>query len=84
VDGLVQGVGFRWFILSRAQELGVRGWVRNRPDGAVEVVGLATAETIARLDAIVRRGPPGGHVTQVTADDVPHESVDAKSFHIRR
>jgi acylphosphatase len=83
VDGRVQGVGFRWFIHVRALELGIRGWVRNLENGAVEVVGLATAETMARFDQIVRRGPPGAWVTSVTADDVPHEAVDSKSFTIR-
>jgi acylphosphatase len=84
VTGRVQGVGFRWYVLSLAQGLGVRGWVRNREDGAVEVVGLATESTIGRLDAIVRRGPPGSRVTDVTLEDVPHEDVDAKSFIVKR
>jgi acylphosphatase len=80
----VQGVGFRWYVLSLAQGLGVRGWVGNLDDGAVEVVGLATEASITKLDGIVRRGPPAAHVTDVTREDVPHEHVDAKSFIIKR
>ena len=38
VHGRVQGVGFRWFVTRNAKDLGVRGTVRNRPDGAVEAV----------------------------------------------
>lgn len=83
LEGRVQGVGLRWYVLSRAQALGVRGWVRNRLDGAVEVVGLATAETVGRLDALLVAGPPGARVSRVTREDVPHEFVDAKSFVIR-
>ncbi|HYA51782.1 MAG TPA: acylphosphatase [Streptosporangiaceae bacterium] len=81
--GRVQGVGFRWYVLNRAQALGVRGWVRNTPDGSVEVVGLATAATIDRLDALLAKGPPGARVIEVVRTDVPHEIVDGKSFTIR-
>ncbi len=38
VKGEVQGVGYRWFVRRAAQLLGVSGWVRNVPDGTVEVV----------------------------------------------
>jgi acylphosphatase len=60
------------------------GWVRNLSDGAVEVVGLASAETLAEFEAIVRRGPPGASVERLTSSDVPHHDVEAKSFHIKR
>ena len=83
VDGMVQGVGFRWFIHGRALSLGIRGWVRNLEDGAVEIVGLASEATMAEFDRIVRRGPPAAHVIGITTDDVPHELVDTKSFIIK-
>ena len=83
VEGRVQGVGFRWFVLSRAQGMGVRGWVRNLPDGAVEVVGLAAGGTMAELEALVRRGPPGAVVKRVEVSDVPHDHVESKSFIIK-
>ncbi len=81
--GRVQGVGFRWYVLNHARDLGVRGWVRNCEDGAVEVVGLATAATLERLDALVRAGPPGASVSRVTMEQIPHEIVDAKSFVVK-
>lgn len=81
--GRVQGVGFRWYVVNRAQALGVRGWVRNTPDGAVEVVALASAATIEKLDALLVKGPPGAYVLEVTRSDVQHELVDGKSFTIR-
>lgn len=81
---MVQGVGFRWYIQTRASSLGVRGWTRNLDDGTVEVVGMAAEATLLSLDEIVRRGPPGANVTTVTTDDVPHEAVDTKSFIIKR
>lgn len=81
--GRVQGVGFRWFALSQAQALGVRGWATNLADGSVEVVALATAETLTAFEEKIRRGPTGSQVTQVTVSDVPHETVDTKSFVIK-
>ena len=82
VVGRVQGVGFRWFVLNLAQTLGVSGWVRNTEEGAVEVVGLAGAETIDQLDAKLAAGPPGAHVLRIERSDVPHEIVEGKSFRI--
>jgi acylphosphatase len=63
--------------------MGVRGWARNLDDGSVEVVGLATAPTLATFEALVRQGPRGARVTEVTQEEVPHEVVDAKSFVIK-
>ena len=40
VSGRVQGVGFRYFVQDRAEELGVKGWARNLDDGRVEVYGV--------------------------------------------
>lgn len=61
--GRVQGVGFRWFVVERAQALGLTGWVRNRADGAVEgeAQGAKTAELVEEL----RRGPRSARVERV-------------------
>jgi acylphosphatase len=83
LSGRVQGVGFRWFVLNRAQALGVRGWVRNTEEGDVEVVALASAATIDQLDALLAKGPPGAWVTDVRRDEVQQELVDGKSFVIK-
>ena len=83
LGGRVQGVGFRWFVLNNAQALGVRGWVANLSDGAVEVVGLASSGTLDEFGAILAKGPPAARVTEVTSQDVPHQSVDSKSFIIK-
>ncbi len=83
LSGRVQGVGFRWFVLNRAQALGVRGWVRNTDEGDVEVVALASAATVERLDALLIAGPPGAHVTAVRRDEVQQELVEGKSFTIK-
>lgn len=83
VEGRVQGVGYRWFALNHAQALGVRGWVKNRDDGAVEVVGLATTPTAGEFEALLAKGPPGARVTRITKEHVPHEFVESKSFHVK-
>lgn len=83
VSGLVQGVGFRWFVQRRGHQLGLVGWVRNLPSGQVEVVARGSPEGIRELEAHLRRGPPAAEVERVEKLDLPHERVDCKSFEIR-
>jgi acylphosphatase len=76
VRGRVQGVGFRWFVRETARDLGLAGWVRNRPDGTVEVAAEGSAVTLERLRDELRKGPPGAAVTSVDdleADNRVHE-----------
>lgn len=83
VRGRVQGVGFRWYVMNQAQSLGVRGWVANTPDGSVEVVGLATAETLDRFQALLAKGPPAARVHHLESQSTPHDVVESKSFIIK-
>ena len=69
VRGRVQGVGFRWFVRERARELGVRGWVRNRTDGSVELEAAGDSASLQQLRELVARGPAGARVTSV--EDLP-------------
>jgi acylphosphatase len=62
VIGLVQGVGFRWFVRERARRLGLAGWVRNLPDGSVEVMAAGDPAQIGLLREELRRGPRGASV----------------------
>ena len=69
--GRVQGVGFRWFVTRNASDLGVRGTVRNRGDGAVEVVLQAEdSQTVAALVERIRTGPPASRVEGVECEPV--------------
>jgi acylphosphatase len=77
VQGRVQGVGFRWYVREQARLLGVRGWVRNRPDGSVEVAADGKPEALQSLRAWLNTGPPGANVTGVhdtggEIDELPH------------
>lgn len=65
VSGRVQGVGYRQFIYAGAQALGVRGYVRNRPDGSVECQAAGSEAELDRLEALLRRGPPHARVERV-------------------
>jgi acylphosphatase len=66
VEGRVQGVGFREACVQRAQALGVTGFVRNRRDGAVEVMLQGPAAAVARMVAWLHAGPPLAQVERVT------------------
>ena len=83
VRGIVQGVGYRWFVLREAQRLELRGWVSNLPDGTVEVVADGDERALASLEQILARGPRMAHVARVEKTDVPHEIMEIKSFDIR-
>jgi acylphosphatase len=57
VSGRVQGVGFRYFVQDHAAVEGVHGYVRNLPDGRVEVLVEGDEESVLRVERALRRGP---------------------------
>lgn len=65
VSGLVQGVFYRQSTADVAGGLGLRGWVRNLPDGRVEVQAEGTRQALEVLLAACRRGPPAARVAEV-------------------
>ena len=65
IRGRVQGVGFRWFIVEKAEQLNLAGWVRNRRDGCVEIAAAGPADALKQLDAAARQGPRGALVEEV-------------------
>lgn len=69
VSGRVQGVGFRFFAQRAARETGVRGWVRNLPDGNVETVAEGELQAVERYLERLRQGP--GRVTEVRSEEAP-------------
>ena len=68
MHGDVQGVGFRYFVMRAARPLGLHGWVRNRPEGTVELVAEGERHVLEQLLATVREGPRAAHVGHVEAD----------------
>jgi acylphosphatase len=67
VTGRVQGVGYRLWAERTAQELGLRGWVRNRADGSVELLVTGSGEGVTAMIDACRRGPRLADVEQVDA-----------------
>lgn len=69
VAGRVQGVFFRASAREVAEELGLTGWVRNLPDGRVEVVAVGDAQALARFRDWLRQGPERAVVTSVQCQE---------------
>lgn len=76
VAGRVQGVAFRWFGCRVADELGVKGWIRNRRDGRVEGEAFADAPLLERFLDRLRQGPRAARVESLEWDVIP----DQKAF----
>jgi len=69
IYGFVQGVGFRFAVQRAASSRDVSGWVRNRPDGAVEAVFEGEPEDVDALVDFCRRGPRGAEVERVEVEE---------------
>jgi acylphosphatase len=68
IQGLVQGVSYRWNLVQAARQRGVAGWVRNRHDGSVEAMIAGPQAALDDLVAWARRGPPGARVDRVDVE----------------
>ena len=77
ISGRVQGVGFRVFATTTAGREGLHGWVRNLPDGRVEISAEGEAEALGRFERHVRHGPPGAKVDHVDATEEGVSGTDA-------
>lgn len=71
VSGRVQGVGYRFHACDAAAREGLRGFVRNRSDGRVEVEAEGDAEAMERFERTLRQGPPTARVDAVTVTETP-------------
>lgn len=70
VQGMVQGVGYRYTMRLIAREAGVTGWVRNRYDGSVEAEVEGSDAQVDTVLAWMAEGPPGSRVTQASVTDI--------------
>ena len=65
VQGVVQGVGFRYFVRREALRLGLSGWVANEPDGSVAAVAEGPVAALEQFAELLSVGPAGASVTDV-------------------
>lgn len=65
VYGRVQGVFFRQTTLHEARQLNLTGWVRNEPDGTVQVIAEGDEQALRQFYAYLRQGPPGARVERI-------------------
>lgn len=85
IEGHVQGVGFRYWLLQQAERRGVSGWVRNRRTGAVEAMISGTVPVVDDLLAACREGPPAARVDDlyVIADVADPSLATFAGFELR-
>ncbi|MBF0142552.1 MAG: acylphosphatase [Magnetococcales bacterium] len=83
IEGRVQGVWYRGATQREANRLGVTGWVRNTPDGAVEAEFHGPAAAVAELIAWCHKGPPLARVIRLQVNDCPPGPTPAAGFEVR-
>ena len=87
VEGLVQGVGYRWFVRGKAESLMVSGYVRNLYNGNVEVRAAGNEGLLHELIKALKIGPRGARVTGLKVDWLPLTTDamkgDSRGFEIR-
>lgn len=81
IHGLVQGVGFRYFVYHHAQVLGLKGYVQNELDGTVTVVAQGENETLLVFEKYVKSGPGFSQVREVETTTISPVNYD--DFEIR-
>ena len=82
VSGRVQGVAYRWYAREAAFELGVDGWVRNLPDGRVEVHLEGEPAAVESMVERLRAGSPAARVRGIEASDA--SAAGLRGFEVRR
>jgi len=74
IHGEVQGVWFRAWSAEAARELGLRGWVRNRRDGTVEMLVHGKPDAVEQMIARCRVGPPAARVYRIDVEETAEEA----------
>ena len=82
VFGMVQGVGFRWFVARHARSLGLTGFARNLPNGSVEVMVDGPEDAMPALERLLRTGPANAQVDRVERSTEQGAIATGKSFDV--
>lgn len=83
ISGRVQGVGFRYFTQKNASALGLKGWVKNLPDGRVEVMAEGPNEKVDELIKKCKQGPPSSYVKDLKVETIDQKENTLPEFKIR-
>lgn len=83
VEGIVQGVGFRWFVAQQADSLGLRGYARNLYNGNVEIEAVGERSLVEEFIKQVKVGPRHAHVTNLRIEWRDTSEDDFHGFEIR-
>lgn len=83
IQGMVQGIGFRYFALECARNLGLYGWVRNAWDGSVETEVEGDRSAVEAYISQMKAGPRWGHVAEVKVEYKKYEGKYT-SFNVMR
>ncbi|CAM5733548.1 acylphosphatase [Bacillus circulans] len=75
INGRVQGVGFRYFVQMIAMENQITGWVRNKADGTVECMAIASSETLRAFVEKVKRGNRFARVDHIEIQESEPEEL---------
>jgi acylphosphatase len=76
IKGDVQMVGFRYFAVRNARQLGIKGYVRNLPSGDVEVAAMADPQALEQFIGILRKGPPSARITDIKIEYLSEQNEE--------
>ena len=80
ISGTVQGVGFRYFTQRAAAKIKVGGYVKNLPDGRVEVFAMGSPQQLRELRSVLERGPRFSSVTEVREENASSDPQYEDAF----
>ena len=83
ISGLVQGVFYRSYTRRQAEMLGLKGWVRNLPDGRVETVFEGDSASVEKMINWCQQGPPAARVSNVEIKWETTNTDECRGFEIR-
>jgi acylphosphatase len=83
ITGEVQGIGYRWFVEKTGSSAGLSGWVRNLPDGSVEVEAEGDKTILDNFLETLKTGHAWARVDGIETNWAPVKSVKAGGFSIK-
>ena len=82
VSGRVQGVWYRASTEAKAKELGLTGWVKNLPDGRVELIACGEEDALQNLESWLWEGPSAADVNNVATESLKYQEYDGFRVHL--